>query len=105
LGMTGAELDGSERNSRNFLNRYTNSLVGISFQPVYGGPCYAFKNVHYNFRSEATKLHNGCNGAIIVHNTFVHSGPAWVIGGSVPVKHCYTRDNLFIGTESSTGTS
>jgi hypothetical protein len=101
LGDDGSELDGSERNVRFFNNRYTNSLCGISFQPVYGGPCYAFRNVSYNFRSEAIKLHNSPSGAVLVHNTFVHLGPAWFINTSAPITNCYTRDNLFIGTESS----
>lgn len=95
----GAELDGSERNTRNFLNRYTNSLVGLSFQPVYGGPAYAFRNVCYNYRTEATKLHNGPSGVILVHNTFVHFGPPWWMDTPVPVSNCYSRNNLFIGTE------
>jgi hypothetical protein len=95
----GAELDGSERNVRNFLNRYANSLVGLSFQPIYGGPVYAFRNVCYNFRTEATKLHNGPSGMVLVHNTFVKFGPAWWMDTPVPVRNCYSRNNLFIGTE------
>ena len=38
----GCEMDGSDRNTRNYFNRYTNVLCGISFQPIHGGPCYAF---------------------------------------------------------------
>ncbi len=44
----GAALDGSERNTRCFLNRFTDVRQGISFQPVFGGPAYAFRNVIYN---------------------------------------------------------
>jgi hypothetical protein len=101
----GTEMDGPERNTRCFLNRYTNTLTGLSFQPVYGGPCYAFKNVCYNFRTEATKLHNNggtdihTSGSLIVHNTFVHMGPAWWVHATAPMDDNYSRDNLFIGTE------
>jgi hypothetical protein len=95
----GAELDGSERNTRNFLNRYTNMLTGISFQPVYGGPAYAFKNVLYNFRTEAFKLHNTPSGAIMVNNTCVHRGEAWWVVTQDPIKHSYSRNNIFIGTD------
>ena len=42
----GSEMDGSERNTRNFLNRYTNTLTGVSLQPVYGGPVYVYPQRH-----------------------------------------------------------
>ena len=99
----GSELDGSERNVRNFLNRYTNTLVCLSFQPVHGGPVYVFRNVGYNFRTEATKLRihptGDTSGMILVHNTFVHNGTPWLNGGSGPIRNCFSRNNLFIGTE------
>ncbi len=67
-------MDGSERNNRCFENRYTNVLVGISFQPIYGGPAYAFRNVVYNIRGEPIKWHNAPDGALAIHNTFVRFG-------------------------------
>jgi hypothetical protein len=105
LGDDGAELDGSERNTRHFLNRYANSLTGVSFQPVYGGPAYSFRNVHYNYRTEATKIKvaggtvPSTSGVLVVHNTFVHFGNPWRLDGQATVKNCYSRNNLFIGTE------
>jgi hypothetical protein len=109
LGDDGSEFDGTERNVRMFHNRYTNTLVGISFQPVYGGPAYCFRNVFYNFRTYATKLHTAggtvpqTGGALIVHNTFVHSGVAWYNNAGVPIVNCYSRNNIFLGTEDSNG--
>ena len=44
----GCEMDGSERNCRCYLNRFTNVFQGISVQPVYGGPIYIFRNALYN---------------------------------------------------------
>jgi len=94
----GTEMDGSERNNRCFENRYTNVLVGISFQPIYGGPAYAFRNVVYNIRGEPIKWHNAPDGALAIHNTFVRFGaPAYLATEDSPV-HCVTRNNLFVGT-------
>jgi hypothetical protein len=94
----GSEMDGSDRNTRNFDNRYVNVLCGISFQPVYGGPVYAFGNVLYNVRNEPFKLHNSPSGAVIVHNTSLRNGPALCLSTSDPIYHCYSRNNLLVGT-------
>ncbi|MFI5377795.1 MAG: right-handed parallel beta-helix repeat-containing protein [Tepidisphaerales bacterium] len=94
----GSELDGSYRNVRFFHNRITDCLCGISFQPIYGGPAYAFRNVVYNIRNEPLKLHNSPSGAVIFHNTFVKKGPPLLVSTSAPVSNCWTRNNLFIGT-------
>jgi hypothetical protein len=95
----GSEMDGSDRNTRNFYNRYTNVLCGISFQPVYGGPVYAFRNVIYNIRGEPFKLHNSPSGAVIVHNTTLRNGSPLRLSTADPISNCYSRNNLFIGTE------
>ena len=94
----GSEMDGSDRNTRNFLNRYTNVLCGISFQPVYGGPVYAFRNVIYNIRNEPFKLHNSPTGAVMVHNTILRSGNPLKLSTSDTIYDCYSRNNLFVGT-------
>ncbi len=94
----GSEMDGSDRNTRNFYNRYTNVLCGISFQPVYGGPVYAFRNVIYNIRGEPFKLHNSPSGAVIVHNTTVRNGPPLWVSTEDGFSHCYARNNLLVGT-------
>jgi hypothetical protein len=44
-GDDGIELDYSERNVRAFRNRFGNVAMGISFQPVWGGPVYAVRNL------------------------------------------------------------
>jgi hypothetical protein len=95
----GAEMDGSFRNTRVFLNRFVNTLTGISFQPILGGPIYAYRNVLYNTRAEFLKLHNSPSGAVVVHNTFVHHGPLLWVHTPAPVSNCCLRNNLFVGTE------
>jgi hypothetical protein len=95
----GTELDGSDRNTRCFLNRYTNVFQGISFQPIYGGPAYAFRNVLYNCQVEPFKLHNGPSGSIMIHNTIVRNGPPTMVMTGEPQYNAYARNNLFIGTQ------
>ncbi len=94
----GTEMDGSERNTRCFFNRYTNVFQGISLQPVYGGPVYVFRNALYNVQVEAFKLHNRPSGGIIVHNTVVKYGVPLVLSTRAEVHDCVFRNNLFVGT-------
>jgi hypothetical protein len=94
----GIEMDYSERNTRCFYNRMTNVYQGISMQPVYGGPVYVFRNVMDNVAVEPFKLHNSPSGCLIFHNTSVKSGTPFLLWTSEQVRHCMTRNNLFIGT-------
>lgn len=95
----GAALDGSERNTRCFLNRFADVRQGISFQPVFGGPAYAFRNVMYNVQADPFKLRNGANGVLMIHNTIVKHGSPMVLASREPVSHFYSRNNLFVGTD------
>jgi len=94
----GIEMDYSERNTRCFFNRMTNVFQGISMQPVYGGPVYVFRNVMDNVAVEPFKLHNSPSGCLIFHNTSVKKGTPSLLWTSERVRHCVTRNNLFIGT-------
>lgn len=94
----GCEMDGSERNTRNFCNRYCNTLTGVSLQPVYGGPVYVYRNVIFNCRTEAFKLHNGPSGGLMIHNTIVKSGGGLQVMTEDKVIHCISRNNLVLGT-------
>jgi hypothetical protein len=95
----GCELDGSERNTRLFQNRFTNVMMGISFQPIYGGPAYAFRNVVYNCQHGPFKLHNIPSGAVMIHNTVVKFGTPSELQTEDPVYNAYSRNNLLIGTQ------
>ena len=68
-GDDGIELDFAHRNVRAFENRITNAAMGVSLQPVWGGPVYIFKNVFLNLVASAYKLNNDPSGFFIVHNT------------------------------------
>jgi hypothetical protein len=95
----GCEMDGSERNNRCFLNRFTNCFQGISVQPVFGGPVYVFRNALYNVELETFKMHNSPSGALFFHNTSVKKGTPLLLMTSERVRNCVYRNNLFIGTE------
>jgi hypothetical protein len=97
----GIELDFAERNVRCFANRLTNVFQGISAQPVFGGPVYVFRNAIYNVVGEPFKMHNSPSGALFFHNTSVKTGMPFFIYTSKAVRHCLTRNNLFIGTGGS----
>jgi len=94
----GIEMDYSERNTRCFENRLTNAFQGVSFQPVFGGPVYAFRNVLYNVAVEPFKLHNSPSGALMLHNTCVKQGMPLTLMTGETVRNCVSRSNLFIGT-------
>lgn len=94
----GSEMDYSERNTRNYFNRYTNVFQGVSVQPVFGGPVYIFRNALYNVVMEPFKMHNSPSGALMLHNTVVKKGPPLLLFTGDPVRNCVYRDNLFIGT-------
>jgi hypothetical protein len=94
-------MDYSERNTRCFYNHMTNTFMGISLQPVYGGPVFVFRNVMYNFRSEPFKLHNSPSGGLMFHNTCVMNGVPRGLYTREKVRHCVSRNNLFVGTTGS----
>jgi Right handed beta helix region len=96
----GIEMDGSERNVRCFRNRLTNVFHGISVQPVHGGPVYVFRNALYNVAAAPFKMHNSPSGALFYHNTSVKRGMPLAVSTHEKVRHCVTRNNLFIGTEA-----
>ena len=94
----GCEMDDSERNTRCFLNRFTDVFQGLSVQPVHGGPVYVFRNAVFNIDVEPVKLHNSPSGVLLFHNTFVKKGEPLLLYTSAAVHHCVSRNNLFIGT-------
>lgn len=112
-GDDGIELDFSHRNVRAFNNRITNSGMGISLQPVWGGPVYVFRNVLVNQSASPFKLNNEPSGFYIFNNTSIrtfnpnnsnYSGYAFPqIGYTVGSHWAYVanfqfKNNLLIGT-------
>lgn len=91
------EADSSLGNVRVMRNRITNAFDGISSQPGLGGPTYMIRNVMYNVLYSPFKLHNGTVGDVILHNTVVKNGDAFMCAAGAPVGRLTTRNNLFIG--------
>jgi hypothetical protein len=92
----GIEADYSFYNVRVFDNRITNVHVGISAQPIYGGPLYVYRNAIYNTTYTPFKLHNYPSGLYIVNNTSFCAGQGFA---SVPPawRNATIWNNLFFG--------
>jgi hypothetical protein len=97
------ELDGSEGNTRCFRNLYMNTFSPISFQPIHGGPAYAFRNVVVNSVSEQLKFHAQLNptqepsGVLVYNNTVVsQSIPELYLQTPASSHYFAIENNLFI---------
>lgn len=105
----GIELDEGEGNLRAWRNRFTNTYATISFQPVFGGPAYALRNIVVNVAHEQMKFHGlgsatGPSGVLVYHNTFVSPDMALLLETSVASHHFELQNNLFVGPATLTGT-
>jgi hypothetical protein len=110
-GDDGMELDYAFRNVRAFGNRVTNGGMGASFQPVWGGPVYVFKNVFVNMAHSPYKLNNEPTGVYILNNTSLrtqgdgnYGAQAWpqlgyqLSGHWSYVANFQFKNNIAIGT-------
>jgi hypothetical protein len=93
----GIEIDYNRANVRAWRNRVMNSRMGVSVQPILGGPAYIFRNEFFNLESEPIKMHNDTTGFWVVHNTGVKVGNAQGDDGS-QWRYAVYRNNLFLGT-------
>lgn len=89
------ETDYGCHNIRVWSNRIRDAHVGMSFQPVYGGPVYAFRNELYGFTYTAYKLHNWPSGIMLFNNTSVLNGRAFRSHGGW--QNARVWNNLFLG--------
>lgn len=100
----GFEFDGSEGNVRAFRNRFTNTYATLSFQPVFGGPAYAFRNVVVNVADEQLKLKalgvvppQEPSGILVLNNTFVSPEMALNLQTPATTRNLLIANNLFVG--------
>jgi hypothetical protein len=94
-------MDFAERNVRTWRNRFTNcGIHSISFQPIYGGPAYAIRNVIYNSATAPYKFNNEPTGIYVLHNTAVRPGWAWEQLGARADNFFY-QNNITIGTNNA----
>jgi hypothetical protein len=97
----GIELDLGEGNLRALRNRMTNAFVPLSFQPVYGGPAYALRNIAVNVIHEQLKFHgvfgnSGPSGVLAYNNTFVSQDIAVTLQTPVASHNFELTNNLFV---------
>jgi hypothetical protein len=93
----GIEIDYNQANTRVWQNRVTNSRMGVSVQPIAGGPAYIFRNEFFNLESVPIKMHNDTTGFIVAHNTGVKVGDGYGDNGAM-WRNAVLRNNVFIGT-------
>ena len=93
----GIEIDYNQANVRVWQNRVTNARMGVSVQPIAGGPAYIFRNEFFNLESVPIKMHNDTTGFIVAHNTGVKVGNGYGDNGAM-WRNTILRNNVFIGT-------
>ncbi len=93
----GIEIDYNQANARVWRNRVMNARMGVSVQPIRGGPAYIFRNEFFNLESAPVKMHNHTTGFYVVHNTGVKHGNGYGDNGAM-WRNAVLRNNLFLGT-------
>jgi hypothetical protein len=93
----GIEIDYNQANVRVWRNRVTNARMGVSVQPIYGGPAYIFRNEFFNLESVPVKMHNDTTGFLVVHNSGAKVGDAYGDNGAM-WRNATLRNNVFLGT-------
>lgn len=93
----GIEIDYNQSNVRVWRNRVMNARMGISVQPIRGGPAYIFRNELFNLESVPVKMHNDTSGFFVVHNTGAKHGDGHGDNGAM-WRNAVFRNNLFLGT-------
>ncbi len=93
----GIEIDYNQANARVWRNRVMNSRMGVSVQPIRGGPAYIFRNELFNLESVPIKMHNQTTGFFVVHNTGAKHENGHGDNGAM-WRNAWFRNNLFLGT-------
>jgi hypothetical protein len=91
----GIEVDYNQRNVRVYNNRVFNARMGVSIQPVAGGPAYIFRNELFNTESKPIKMHNQPSGFFVINNTAARNGNAFT--GQAGWQNAVLRNNVFLG--------
>jgi len=89
------EVDGTISNTRVYRNRGYNGRSGVSVAPVFGGPCYVFRNELYNMDISAFKMNRGTAGIVLVHNTSSKEGNGMSSDGW---QNTFIKNNVIIGS-------
>jgi hypothetical protein len=101
-GDDGIEMDHIVANARAWRNAVTSCRMGFSNQPLFGGPCYIFRNESFCLQDatngtatgSAYKLHNGASGTVLIHNTSSKNAQGMT---SCMFQNSYFRNNVLMG--------
>ncbi len=93
----GIEIDYNRANVRVWRNRVYNARMGVSVQPIRGGPAYIFRNELFNLEGKPLKVHNDPAGLVVLHNTSVKLGNGMHDTGSSIWQNAVFRNNVFLG--------
>ena len=101
-GDDGIELDHIVANCRAWRNAVTSCRMGFSNQPLFGGPCYIFRNESFCLQDatngtatgSAYKLHNGASGTVLIHNTSSKNAQGMT---TCMFQNSYFRNNVIMG--------
>jgi uncharacterized repeat protein (TIGR01451 family) len=93
----GIEIDYNQANARVWRNRVMNARMGVSVQPIRGGPAYIFRNEFFNLENVPVKMHNYTTGFYVAHNTGAKHGDGHGDNGAM-WRNAVFRNNLFLGT-------
>jgi len=93
----GIEIDYNQANARAWRNRVMNSRMGVSVQPIRGGPAYILRNELFNLESDPVKMHNDTTGFFVVHNSGAKHDNGYGDDGAM-WRYATFRNNLFLGT-------
>jgi hypothetical protein len=102
-GDDAIELDHIVANVRAWRNLATNSRMGFTNQPLFGGPAYIFRNEIFYLQDNgpgvrtgsAYKLHNGASGTVLIHNTSSKDNEAFI---TCMFQNSFFRNNIFMGS-------
>jgi hypothetical protein len=89
----GIEIDYNQANARVWRNRVANARMGVSVQPIRGGPAYIFRNEFFNLESVPIKMHNYTTGFYVAHNTGAKHGNGHGDNGAM-WRNAVFRNNL-----------
>jgi uncharacterized repeat protein (TIGR01451 family) len=92
----GIEIDYNQANVRVWRNRVMNSRMGVSVQPIAGGPAYILRNEFFNLEGNPIKMNNQPSGYFVLHNTSAMVGNGQ--GDGSVWRNAVFRNNVFLGT-------
>jgi hypothetical protein len=97
------EGDYGTRNITFYDNRVHNAMTLVSFDPIYSGPAFVFRNIAINLGRSPYKLNNNNSGMFLYNNTVVRTngyrsgaGWGWNQSNNGPLTAWGYRNNILI---------